>query len=73
MHGADAKVRKVPSPEGSRFIDHFVGGFFLDKAPRLYDPKASAVPVIVEPYYGTDRDLIAFLASAFWIDGREQT
>jgi hypothetical protein len=46
LHGADAKVRKVPSPEGSRFIDHFVGGFFLDKASRLYDQKASAVPVI---------------------------
>lgn len=36
---------------------------FLDKASRLYEQKASAVPVIVEPQYGTDRDLIAFLAS----------
>jgi len=43
MHGWDTKVRKVPSP------DYLVGGFFLDKASRLYDQKASAVPVIVEP------------------------
>jgi hypothetical protein len=59
----------VPSPEVSGFIDHFVGGFFLDKASRLYDRKASAVPVIVEPYYGTDPDLIAFLASVFGLTG----
>jgi hypothetical protein len=48
MHRSDAKVREVPSPEVIRFIDHFVGGFFLDKASRLYDQKANAVPVIVE-------------------------
>jgi hypothetical protein len=37
----------VHHPEVSRFIDHFVGGFFFDEASRLYEPKASAVPVIV--------------------------
>jgi hypothetical protein len=26
------------------FIDHFVGGFFLDEASRLYLQKAGAVP-----------------------------
>ena len=71
MHGSDAKVRKVPSPEVSRFIDHFVGGFFLDKASRLYDQKAS-VPVIVEPYYGSDRDLIAFLGVGFGLTGKSK-
>jgi hypothetical protein len=32
-----------------------------------------AVLVIVEPQYGTDRDLIAFFGVCFWIDGPEQT
>jgi hypothetical protein len=35
---------KGPSPEVSRFIDHFVGGFFLDKASRLYNQKARLFP-----------------------------
>jgi hypothetical protein len=37
----------VPSPEVRRFIDHFVGGFFLDEAFRPYEQKASALLVIV--------------------------
>jgi hypothetical protein len=40
-------VSNVPSPEVSWFIDHFVGAFFLDKASRLYEQKASAVLVII--------------------------
>jgi len=36
----------VPSPEVSRFIDHFVGAFFPQQASRLYEQKASAVLVI---------------------------
>jgi hypothetical protein len=41
--------RKVPSPEVSRFIDHFVGAFLLDKESRLCEQKASGVLVIVQP------------------------
>jgi hypothetical protein len=40
-------VGLVPSPEVSRFIDHFVGAFFLAKASRLYKQKVRAVLVIV--------------------------
>jgi hypothetical protein len=35
--------------EVSRFIDHFVGAFLLNKASRLHEQKASAVLVIVQP------------------------
>jgi hypothetical protein len=35
----------VPSPEVSRFIDHFVGTFLLDK----HEQKASADLAIVQP------------------------
>jgi hypothetical protein len=31
-----------------------VGAFFLDKASRLYEQKAHAVLVIVQPQYGTE-------------------
>jgi hypothetical protein len=64
--------RFAPSPEVSRFIDHFAGGFFLDEASRLYEPKAGPLPVIVQPYYGTDRDMIAFLASVFGLTGENK-
>jgi hypothetical protein len=47
-------------------------GPFLDKASRLYDQKARAVRVIVEPYYGTDRDLIALLGVGFGLTGKSK-
>jgi hypothetical protein len=43
------QVRKMPITEVSRFIDHCVGAFFLAKAFRLYEQKASDVLVIVAP------------------------
>jgi hypothetical protein len=43
------QVRFVPTTEVSRFIDHFVGAFLLNKASRLHEQKASAVLVIVQP------------------------
>jgi hypothetical protein len=66
-------VRFVPSPEVSRFIDHFVGAFLLDKASRLHEQKASAVlsssshnmaPIVIRSHV---------FDVCFWIDGREQT
>jgi hypothetical protein len=55
-------------PEVSRFIDHFVGAFLLDKASRLHEQKGQR-----GSGHGTDRDPIASFGICFWIDGREQT
>ena len=40
-----AKWREVPPPEVSRFLDHFVGAFFLAQASRLYKQEAREVLV----------------------------
>jgi hypothetical protein len=37
----------IPPPSAPQEVVHFVGAFFLDKASRLYEQKASAVLVIV--------------------------
>jgi hypothetical protein len=42
-----AMSEKCQSPEVS--CDHFIGAFFLDKASRVYEYKAGAVLLIVEP------------------------
>jgi len=60
-----AKSEQCPSPEVSRCIDHFVGAFFLDNASCLHEQDASAVLVIIQPQYGTDRDTIAFSGIGF--------
>jgi hypothetical protein len=35
-----------------------VGAIFFDKTSRLYEQQAGAALVIVEPFYGTDGDMI---------------
>ena len=62
----------MPTAEAGGFIDHFVDAFLFDKASRLYEQKASAALVIVQPQYGTDRYMIAFLASVFGLTGESK-
>src|ERR1700738_572094 len=62
----------MPSSEVSCLINSFVRAFFLDEAARPCEQKASAVLVIVEPKYSTDRDEIAFSASVFGLTGESK-
>ena len=70
-----AEERRGPSTEGRVHTPLrsavCVGqvAIFLDKASRLYGQEASAVSVIIELEYGTDRYLIAFSASVFGLTG----